>query len=83
MGWAFMLDAIIDAENKKASSTSSEFWQSFRAIEQGLHDIESENDPAYQKLKLQLDKYVRAIFRRQRLHALQAIQKSALKIYAA
>ncbi|MDP3510638.1 MAG: hypothetical protein Q8T09_21915 [Candidatus Melainabacteria bacterium] len=58
MGWAFTLDAIIDAENKKASSTSSEFWQSFATVEQDLHDIKSENDPAYQKLKLQLDKYV-------------------------
>lgn len=58
MGWAFTLDAITNAEIKKASSTSSEFWQSFKNIEQDLHDIESENDPAYQKLKLQLDKYV-------------------------
>lgn len=58
LGWATAIDAIMHAEREKAISTSSEFWQSFSTIEKDLHDVKSEDDPAYQKLKLRLNKYV-------------------------
>jgi hypothetical protein len=58
MGWAAAIDAIKRAEREQAISTSREFWQAFRSIEQDLHDIKSEDDQAYQKLKLQVDKYL-------------------------
>ncbi|MFA7340403.1 MAG: hypothetical protein WC028_26715 [Candidatus Obscuribacterales bacterium] len=58
LGWATAIDAIKRAEREKAISTSREFWQAFSSIEKDLHDVKSEDGPVYQKLKLQLDKYL-------------------------
>ena len=37
---------------------AQEFWKSFATIEQDLYKVKSEDDPAYQKLRVTLQKYV-------------------------